>query len=52
MLIQIWQKGQNPLRIGKGLWRLGLAEEGKNILEANAYWDKIADYLFKKQFFH
>ena len=37
------------LRIGKGFGRLGLVKEGKNMLEGEAYWDRIKDYLSNKQ---
>lgn len=40
---------ENHLRVGNGFGRLGLAKEGKNMLEVGAYWDRIKDYLSNKQ---
>lgn len=40
---------ENHLRVGNGFGRLGLAKEGKNMLEDEAYWDRMKDYLSNKR---
>lgn len=40
---------KNHLQIGRCFGQLGLAKEGKNMLENGAYWDKINDYLSAKE---